>query len=98
MEEPEDDTKVEEPDYLDLLEDLRVLLNSSKVEQMRYFHTHSKFGRSCSYYQKSKKLFDLDEKNLILALVHTINTSVDNSTDITTPLLEPVLIKGTNND
>lgn len=65
---PENKTK----DKYDLLEDLRVLLNSSKVEQMKYFHTNSSFGRDCSYYKKSKLLFEQLEKDQVLELMKKI--------------------------
>lgn len=59
-------------DKYDLLEELRVLLNSSKVEQMKYFHTHSSHGRNCSYYKKSKELFERQEKQKVLSLLRQV--------------------------
>lgn len=61
-------------DKYDVLEELRLLLNSSKIEQMNYFHTHSPKGRTCHYYLKSKQIFERDEKEQILNLMNKLLT------------------------
>lgn len=64
-------------DLYELLDELRLLLNDSKIEQMQYFATNSKFKKDCSYYIKSKMLFDTFEKKKIEEVVRLIQEKLD---------------------
>lgn len=60
---------------LDLLEDLRKLLNNSRVEQMYVIKRASKLRSNCSYYKAARKLFIKDELTKISLLLETIDLS-----------------------
>ncbi len=60
----------------DLLDDLRLLLDDSKLEQMRHFKK-GEMGKDCSYYIKSKMLWDKLEKDKVIALLKRVGEQLE---------------------
>lgn len=56
-------------DAWDTLEEVRKLLNSSRIEAMAMIKKQSRFGDQCPYYLKAKLLFTRDEAGEILTLL-----------------------------
>jgi len=56
-------------DCFDTLEELRKLLNSSKLEAMHMIKKQSRFGNQCPYYLKARSLFDRHERRDIFSLL-----------------------------
>jgi hypothetical protein len=64
--------------FLELLEELRALLDSTEVERYNHFINYSREGRDCKYAQASLKLFrDNDQRRLLAdklsVIAHALN-------------------------
>ena len=71
LKEFEKQTQVVE-DKWDKLEQLRLLLNNSRVQQMYVIKRSSKLGPTCPYYRKSLRLFEEQEAAPILSLLRDL--------------------------
>lgn len=65
---------MEDTDFLELLEELRILINSTEVERYNYFISHSPEGRQCGYALKSLQVFQTqDQRRLLTAKLNDLN-------------------------
>ena len=53
-------------EFIDLMEELRLALNASEVERYSFFISHSTEGRECSYAAKCLKLFKIKDQRRLL--------------------------------
>ena len=57
-----------DPDFLELLEEFRILLQESEVERYNYFSRRSPEGRGCIYAEKSLEVFRQKNQRQILEM------------------------------
>lgn len=62
-----------EQGLIELLEQLRSLLDDGYAHRAHYFKYHSENKENCIYYQKSMQLFELEELPKLLELLGKIN-------------------------
>ena len=76
----EEHAELHPTDNWDTMEQIRLLLNSSKLQAMHMIKKQSRLGNQCPYYIKARTLFDRETKAELFSLLEQFREEVENET------------------